>query len=125
MAKIHISAILNSSENGVTSYDGYGILKDSRIIYYEDTVKVSIEYKDDTLKLERSNDDYSIILSFQNSLTNDGMYDIKCDSMQIPIKVTTNLLDVKDGLIHIEYSLLLCGESQGNFVYDVKYEVIQ
>jgi len=125
MAKIHISSILNSSENGTTSYDGDGILKDHKIIFYEDTIKVSIEYNDNALKLERSNDDYSIILSFQNSLTNDGMYDIKCDSMQIPIKVTTNLLDVKDGFIHVEYSLLLGGVNQGNFVYDVKYEVIQ
>ena len=125
MARIHVSTKLNSSDNGITSYDGYGILKDDKIVFYEENIKVSIEYRDNTLNIERSSDEYRITLSFENSLTKDGMYDIKCDSMYIPISVMTNLLEVSDGNIHIEYSLELGGESQGNFVYDIEYEVIQ
>lgn len=124
MARIHVSTKLNSSENGIDTYDGYGILNDGKIIFYEGNVKVSIEYKDNALNLERSSDQYRIILSFKNSLTNDGMYDIKCDSMYIPISVMTNSLEVSNGKIHVEYSLSLSGESQGDFIYDIEYEVI-
>jgi len=123
MAKVHISTVLNSSENGITKYDGYGVLKDNRLTFYDDKIKVVIEYNNNTLNLERSNDEYRIVLPFEISLTKEGIYDIKCDSIQIPVKVTTNNLCIEDGLIHVEYSLLLGDTSQGDFVYDIEYEV--
>lgn len=123
MAKIHVSTILNSSENGITSYTGSGIFDHKKIIFYEDKVKVTIKFDKESLELERSNDQYTIFLPFKNTLTNAGMYDIKCDSIQIPIEVTTHVLDIEDGFIHIDYDLLLGGVDQGRFVYDIKYEV--
>lgn len=123
MAKIQISTILNSKQNGVTFYNGLGILKDNEIVFYENDIKVVIMLSNHSLQLKRIHDEYTITLLFENSLTNMGTYDIKYDSMQIPVEVTTNVLDIKDGFIHIEYNLLLGGVDQGAFVYDIKYEV--
>lgn len=123
MAKIHISTVLDSAQNGITKYKGSGILKDNEIVFYENDVRVVITFQDNSLNLKRIHEQYTIDLSFENSLTNDGTYDIKYDSMQIPIKVITNSLDIKDGCIHIEYNLILGGDDQGEFVYDIKYEV--
>lgn len=124
MSKINISTILNSIENGITNYNGVGILKDNEIIFYENNIKVTIIINDNTVCLKRIHDDYIIELPFENSLTKNGIYDIKSDGMQIPIEVTTNVLNVKEGSIHIEYNLILGGVNQGSFVYDIKYEVI-
>lgn len=123
MAKVHISTKLNSSENGITQYEGFGILDGNRLIFYEDNVKVVINLKESVLELERTTNEYTIFLSFENSLTKNGIYDIKCDSMQIPIEVITNILNIQDGDIYIDYNLVLGGVNQGNFVYDIKYEV--
>ena len=123
MAKIHISTTLDSVQNGVTSYDGYGILKNNEIVFYENDIRVVITILDKSLQLKRIHDQYVINLSFENTLTNEGIYDIKCDSIQIPVEVTTNVLDLKEGSIHIEYNLTLGGVDQGSFVYDIKYEV--
>lgn len=124
MSKINISTILNSIENGINNYNGVGILKDNEIIFYENNIKVVIIINDNTVCLKRIHDDYIIELPFENSLTKNGIYDIKSDGMQIPIEVTTNVLNVEEGSIHIEYKLILGGVNQGSFVYDIKYEVI-
>lgn len=123
MPKISVSTVLNSSSNGVTSYTGMGILKNNEIVFYENDIKVIVTLLEDALHLKRIHNEYTIFLSFKNTLTNEGIYDIKCDSMQIPVEVTTNVLDIKDGSIHVEYELLLGGVDQGTFVYDIKYEV--
>ena len=124
MSKINISTILNSIENGITKYNGVGMLKNNEIIFYENNIKVVVIINDDTVYLKRIHDDYIIELPFENSLTKSGIYDIKSDGMQIPIEVTTNVLNVEAGSIHIEYNLILGGVNQGSFVYDIKYEVI-
>lgn len=125
MAKIHISTVLDSVQNGVTTYTGSGILKNNEIVFYENDVKVLILFFDNSLHLKRINENYTIELVFENSLTKDGIYDIKCDSMQIPVKTITKVLEITDGNIHIEYELELGGSNQGNFVYNVNYEVIR
>lgn len=123
MAKIKISTVLDSVQNGVTSFTGFGLLKNNEIVFYENDIKVVITIFANSLQLKRIHEQYTIVLSFENTLTNEGIYDIKCDSMQIPVETTTNALDIKDGFIHIEYGLTLGGVDQGTFVYDVKYEV--
>ena len=124
MSKINISTILNSIENGITKYNGVGMLKNNEIIFYENNIKVVVIINDGTVYLKRIHDDYIIELPFENSLTKSGIYDIKSDGMQIPIEVTTSVLNVEAGSIHIEYNLILGGVNQGSFVYDIKYEVI-
>lgn len=125
MAKIRVSTILDSVQNGITRYSGSGILKNNEIVFYENDVKVIIIFFDNSLHLKRIHNNYTIELLFENSLTKDGIYDIKCDSMQIPVKTSTSVFDIKDGSMHIEYELELGGLNQGNFVYDVNYEVIK
>ena len=83
-----------------------------------------VTINDNMVYLKRIHDDYIIELQFANSLTKNGIYDIKSDGMKIPIEVTTNVLNVEEGSIHIEYKLILGGVNQGSFVYDIKYEVI-
>lgn len=124
MSKIRISTVLDSAQNGVTSYTSSGILKGNEIVFYENDIRVVIIIKNNGLQLRRIHEEYTICLSFENTLTKEGTYDIKYDSMQIPISVTTNILDIKEGSIHIEYVLFLGGVDQGKFVYDIKYEVI-
>lgn len=123
MAKIRISTVLDSVQNGVTSYNGSGILKNNEIVFYENDIRVVITIENDLLEVTRIHKEYTLLLSFKNSLTKEGTYDIKYDSIQIPVEVTTNVLGIKEGYIHVEYNLTLGGVDQGAFVYDIKYEV--
>lgn len=124
MTKVKVSAILNSINDGITKFDGIGILKDNELIFFENNVKVVITFDDRLLTLKRICDEYTILLQFENSLTKDGNYDIKSDSIQVPIKTCTSCLEIADKKIHIEYELMLGGIDQGKFIYDIDYEVI-
>ncbi len=124
MAKVNVSTVLNSINDGITKFNGTGILKDNELIFYENNVKVVITFDNSCLSLKRTTDEYTILLEFCDSLTKDGNYDIKGDSIQIPIKTNTSCLEISDKKIHIEYELVLGGAHQGKFVYDIDYEVI-
>ena len=124
MTKIKVSTVLNSVNDGITKFEGIGILKNKKIIFFENNIKVIIAFDSNNLTVNRVSDEYTILLQFENSLTKDGNYDIKCDSIQIPIKTSTSVLKILDNTIHVEYELELGGVSNGKFIYDIDYEVV-
>lgn len=125
MSKIKLSTSLYSMD-GITKFSGTGILNKQQITFQESNVMVSLCFKNvDDISLQRVTDDYMISMSFQKKLTKDGIYDIKCDSMHIPIEVTTDDIILQDGYIYIVYELVLGGHYQGKFIYEICYEVIE
>ena len=40
MTKIKVSTVLNSVNDGLTKFEGIGILKDKKIIFFENNIKV-------------------------------------------------------------------------------------
>ena len=125
MVKIKLTTTLASEVNGITSFNGVGIIKNNEIVFYENSVKVVISIFNNSIKLKRITDDYTLLLEFDGSLTKEGIYDIKGGSIQIPVKTNTSVLKINDQNIHIEYEVELSGVNQGKFIYDVNYEVIK
>lgn len=125
MEKIKLTTVLNSQNDGIFSFDGVGMLKNNELIFFENSIKVVISIIDNIIKIRRITDEYTLELQFDDSLTKEGIYDIKGGSIQIPVKTNTSVLKINDQNIHIEYELELSGVNQGKFIYDVNYEVIK
>lgn len=125
MVKIKLTTTLDSEVDGITSFNGVGIIKNNEIVFYENSVKVVISIFNNSIKIKRVTDEYTLLLEFDDSLTKEGIYDIKGGSIQIPVKISTSFLGIMEGSLHIEYVLELGGSNQGKFVYDVNYEVIK
>ena len=125
MEKIKLTTVLDSENDGISSFEGVGMLKNNELIFFENSIKVVISMIDNMIKIRRITDEYTLELQFTDSLTKEGIYDIKGGSIQIPVKTNTSSLKISDGNIHIEYVLELSGVNQGKFIYDVNYEVIK
>ena len=125
MEKIKLTTVLNSQNYGIFSFDGVGMLKNNELIFFENSIKVVISIIDNIIKIRRITDEYTLELQFTDSLTKEGIYDIKGGSIQIPVKTNTSSLKISNQNIHIEYELELSGVNQGKFIYDVNYEVIK
>mgnify|MGYP001152065192 CR=1 FL=1 len=123
--KVKISTLLKTDECNSIPYQCIGMLKDNQLLFYENKVRVTITMQGDSVFMKRVHPDYVLSMQFTNSLTNEGIYDIKCDSVQMVVEVFTSVLEVKNGSLHVEYNLVLGGENQGMFIYDITYEVIE
>lgn len=125
MSRVKISTLLKSLEDE-TKFIGNGILNDNKLKFEDNGVIVSLTFKnDEEILFKRTTNDYTISMTFKNKLTNNGIYDIKSDSMQIPIEVSTENIIIKEGYICIVYELVLGGHNQGKFTYEIWYEVIE
>ncbi len=125
MTKVKISTLLKTNTSDSISYQGIGMLRNNQLLFYENDVRVTIEIQEGSIFMKRVHPDSVLSMCFTNSLTNEEIYDIKCDSIQMLVEVSTSVLEIKDGFIHIEYNLLLNGENQGMFMYDITYEVVE
>ena len=66
MTKIRVSTVLNSVNDGITKFEGIGILKDKKIIFFENNIKVIIAFDSNNLTVNRVSDEYTILLQFEN-----------------------------------------------------------
>ena len=125
MENIKLTTVLDSENDGISSFEGVGMLKNNELIFFENSIKVVISIINNIIKIRRITDEYILELQFDDSLTKEGIYDIKGGSIQIPVKTNTSSLKISNQNIHIEYELELSGVNQGKFIYDVNYEVIK
>ena len=77
MEKIKLTTVLNSQNDGISSFVGVGMLKNNELIFFENSIKVVISIINNIIKIRRITDEYILELQFDDSLTKEGIYDIK------------------------------------------------
>lgn len=125
MARVKVKTLLKSNTE-VFHFSGIGILCNDKLTFMEDKVRVIVQFqKKNDIFIKRETDTYTISIFLQKELTKAGIYDIKCDSMQIELATTAQDICIEDGHICLMYNLVLGGHNQGDFTYDIWYEVIE
>ncbi|NLL44689.1 MAG: DUF1934 domain-containing protein [Mollicutes bacterium] len=122
MPKIKIYSTLNSPE-GIEKKEIIGILENDIIIYKEDSVDVTIQILDNKIKLNRKSKEYDINMNFIKNDETIGNYIID-ENMVLDLKIKTNILEIKENKIIIEYELIIADELVGTFNWVIDYEVI-
>lgn len=122
MTKIKIKTKLKTKENNLNR-EVKGLIKDHKITFIEDHIKVNIYLQNNALKIVRSTNDYQIVLNFKKFLTISGKYDIK-DIGILDLKTETKELIIQKNKIYIEYILYINDENLGYNIYEIEYEAI-
>ncbi len=120
MEKIKVKSKLISNDE-IHEVDGLGQLKDNRIIYYDNKVKVVIR-TNENLSITRENDDYLISLNFVENEYTKSKYILKSTNAEVIINVFTKSIICEKNNIVVEYELTDEGSSN-NYKYSLNYEV--
>lgn len=95
-----------------------GLKNDNLITYYDDGVKVNIILGDE-ITLKRSNDEYEILLIFNENSKTDGKYFLKKDNLFLPLYINTDKIIVGNNLLIINYKL-----NDEIYEFKLEFEVI-
>lgn len=124
MSKIKIKTSLKATDSNekIIIKEFIGIKNDNRIIYNDDKVSVTILLINNTIKMKRLTDEYTIELLFDNKKTTNGIYTINDLRKTLDLKIKTYILNIDDNNIIIEYEIINFDKTR--FRYDLNYEVI-
>ena len=118
MSKIKIRQVLKV-ENERHEYNGLGIKKANKIIYFDNNIKTSIVI-DDTVKIIRKSD-YQIVLNFKEGKMLDSYYEDNYGSIKLELQ--TNYLKIKKNFLEIHYTLLSKGHKISDFEFILEYSI--
>lgn len=108
--KIKVKTALNNltlKENHNNNVNG--ILKDDTVIYYDNKIKMSLNFKERVLR--RRSNDYEIILDFKK---NKCFYIMNNNKITLDIKVN----EIRDDF-YVDYEI-----EDNHIIYSINYEVI-
>lgn len=115
MSKISVKVI----QNEIDKIECMGEIKDNKIVYKNDLEHITIDVED-KIKIIKIMDESKIEMDFDiNNLTK-CIYSTKYLG-SIDLNIKTNLLEVDDNRIYIEYTIT---ESNEQHTYEIEYEVI-
>ncbi len=95
-----------------------GLKNNNTITFYDDGIKVNIILGEEVI-LKRSNDDYEIILTFNEKNSGEGKYLSKKDNLFLPLYIITDKIIVGNNLLIINYRL-----NEEIYEFKLEFEVI-
>lgn len=107
-----------SNEVVINNKEFNGLKNDNTITFYDDGIKVNITLGD-KIVLKRSNDDYEIILIFNEKNSGEGKYLSKKDNLFLPLYIITDKIIVGNNLLIINYRL-----NDEIYEFKLEFEVI-
>lgn len=107
-----------SNEIVINNKEFNGLKNDNSITFYDDGIKVNITLGD-KIVLKRSNDDYEIILIFNEKNSGEGKYLSKKDNLFLPLYIITDKIIVGNNLLIINYRL-----NDEIYEFKLEFEVI-
>lgn len=107
-----------SNEVVINNKEFNGLKNGNTITFYDDGIKVSITLGDE-VTLKRSNDDYEILLVFNENSKTDGKYLSKKDNLFLPLYIITDKIIVGNNLLIINYCL-----NDEIYEFKLEFEVI-
>lgn len=122
-----IKCVINLEEKENTVFDNkvfYGVKIGNKITYQEDKIMVTIFACDNKIIMKRVDNDYQILLEFEEGKKSIGKYFINNGNLWLPLDTFTDKILVDDSSIRIEYQLKLDNKPT-KFLFEVQYEVIE
>lgn len=116
MAKVHVKTSVEQNHKKHT-FDGLGIMKDHRIVYYDDTIKTVLEIGD-TIKIVRDTIDTAITLCFKPELQ--AHCNLKTNQLTLPMKIELSSIKQNKNKLEIYYRL-----EDEEFKFELEYEVLE
>ncbi len=107
LAKVFIKSTLKNDDD-IHMIETKGILKNDLLIYNDDSLTVHVCLSS-PIMITRENDEYKIILKFDQNKIITGNYLLKEINSYIPIEIKTNKLQRKDEHLKINYELSIDG----------------
>lgn len=95
-----------------------GLKNNNTITFYDDGIKVNIILGEEVI-LKRSNNDYEIILTFNEKNSGEGKYLSKKDNLFLPLYIITDKIIVGNNLLIINYRL-----NEEIYEFKLEFEVI-
>ena len=125
MSKIKCVVNLKENENIVFNNNVfYGVKTGNKITYQEDKIMVTILISDNKIIVKRVENDYQILLEFEQQKNNTSKYFINNDNLWLPLDTFTDKILVDDSSIRIKYELKLDNKPT-KFLFEIQYEVIE
>lgn len=121
MPKIIINSEIKSSDGKEVIKNKNAILKGGKIYFNHDNISHVITIKDDEIKLSRRNNDFDIVLEFNESFQKIGKYVLKDIGININIKTITKRLLIDKNKFKIEYEIYINGEKSDDFIYELDW----
>ena len=116
MAKFKISSNL-VSEDEVLNIETNGIKTDSKIVYKENEISVTILIFDNKIEMKRVHPDYIVELKFEKDKETLSSYKFVGGNKEFKLNTRTNKLIISDKKIEINYTL-----EDNNFDYKLELE---
>lgn len=107
-----------SNEVVINNKEFNGLKNDNTITFYDDGIKVHITLGEEVI-LKRSNDDYEIMLTFNERSRMEGKYLSKKDNLFLPLYIITDKIIVGNNLLIINYRL-----NDEIYEFKLEFEVI-
>ena len=119
VAKIKLKACLIGPDDEYI-FEGFGILNNNRITYFEDDVNVKIDIFDDYFLITRKTKEYTLKINL--STNNNSTYNIKeIGLMDVKAKVLNIIIE--QGYLYCNYILFVNNVEIGNFKYSLTYNI--
>jgi len=121
MSKIIINSKVISSDVTEIIKDKHAILKDGNIYYKHDNVNNVITIKDSEISIKRENDEYTMLLVFDNNEIKTSEYVFKDINMSMKIETKTHKLLINDNNLLIEYTVYINDVKSDDFIYELEW----
>lgn len=114
-------------ENGILKEKLFieGAIVNGKIIYKEKDILVKIQKKEKKICLVRNHNDYKIELPFEKGKRQKGKYFLKKEKIGLDIDIISRSIIKENQYIKIEYTLFVGHEKRNDYMWILKYEVIE
>lgn len=121
MNKCYIDYNIKNNDEIIKKKDIQAIYKKNKNIkFMDDDSLFNITLNNDKLILEKETNDSQIIFEFIENKKTQTKYYIKDLDFYIDTEIKTNLLEIDESNIMVEYELWLSNEYTGKFKYEIK-----
>lgn len=124
MKEVTIKAEIINSDNEPNIIEIKGIYNQGlkTLEYLEGDLKVNLKLESNKIILNRKNEDYDLNLEFELNKKVNCKYRVKSIGLDLELDVYTNILEIKENEIFVDYELFSENNSIGTFKYKLIYE---
>lgn len=115
MSKVFLNAKLVSDDDNL-NIEIYGIKTDNKIVYKENNITVTILILNNKIEMNRVCNEYEIKLIFEKGKNTESNYSLFGTSKIFKLNTYTQLLEIEDNKLNINYNL-----EGNNYSYCLKW----
>ena len=117
--KCFIDYKIKNNEENIEKKDLKAIKTDNTVSYEDDNERIKLIINNKDIIMEKDNLSSTITMNFKNNEKTKGKYLIKPLNSYLDMTINTEVLEISDSKIYIEYEIWLEEEYTGKFKYEV------